>query len=311
LLTPPVFELVRRYQLKRTGLVTGILVYATASVIFAALFLLLRWSLFPAWNGEERKWLPRTMATLIALARGGTADVLMMYLPILALAHAWVYYGYNRQYKLEEAELRRGLAEQQLQILKMQLHPHFLFNTLQGIATLMRRDVATAERMQLRLSELLRTAIQHQHIDVVTLEEELSFLDSYVQIEHMRFDHRLDVEVHAATDTLPYLVPHMILQPLVENAIVHGIEPVPEGGWVRIDSALANNTLKLSVKNSVPTVRRENARGHGMGLQNTRARLQSLYGSDATLIMRYPSATEAEVVVILPAIKADMQEDHA
>ena len=170
------------------------------------------------------------------------------------------------------------MVQSQLQVLKSELHPHFLFNTLHAISTLMHRDVGAADRMLARLSDLLRHSLEHIGQQETTLQAELEFLALYVEIEQMRFGDRLSVDVDAAPETLELAVPAFLLQPLVENAIRHAVAPRAAGGAVEIQASRFDDTLRIEVRDDGPGFPAGPAR-NGIGLSNTRARLEQLYGA--------------------------------
>src|SRR5262249_41426558 len=159
----------------------------------------------------------------------------------------------------------------------------FLFNTLQGISTLIDQEKSRAKAMILKLSTLLRKALAHSSTDLITLDEELSFLKDYLDLEKMRLERRLDVRWSISPETRNFFVPQMVLQPLVENAIVHGIACCREGGWIELSSWTEQNTLRLEVRNSVGGRAQS---GMGVGLANTRARLKFLFYEEAFLSFR-------------------------
>jgi LytS/YehU family sensor histidine kinase len=162
----------------------------------------------------------------------------------------------------------------------MQLHPHFLFNTLHDIATLSATDGVSAGKMIVKLSSLLRTALRHSGSDLIPLQQELRFVEEYLELEQMRFGSRLRVTYQIPPNTLQVQVPQLILQPLVENAIRHGVDCSRAGGWIEILSAKARGVLVLRVRNSTDANR---PRGTGIGLRNTEARLSHLYAEEARL----------------------------
>jgi two-component system, LytTR family, sensor kinase len=172
-----------------------------------------------------------------------------------------------------------------VQVLRAQLQPHFLFNTLQGISTLMHRDVALADRMLQRLSELLRRLLEAGGAQQVSVQTELELLDTYLDIEHARLGARLRVEVDVPQAMLSLQVPSMVLQPLVENAIRHGIAQLPDGGLVEIRASRDGAGMRWDISNDGPPASADGsaARGQGIGLDNTRRRLVGLYGAGASL----------------------------
>jgi two-component system, LytTR family, sensor kinase len=205
---------------------------------------------------------------------------LLIYGATLGLNYAFSYYARFREREARAAQLEAQLTQAQLQALKMQLHPHFLFNTLNGIAGLVRdqRNKAAVE-MLAGLSDLLRYTLENAGRQEVPLGEEMEFLELYLNIQQMRFSDRLNVEIEVAPDALRALVPNLILQPLVENAIRHGIAPRAARGTVGVRAARADSVLQIEVYDDGPGLRANASQGQGIGLANTRARLAQLYGA--------------------------------
>ncbi len=205
---------------------------------------------------------------------------------LVAVAQAIHLYERGNLRELREAELQSRLAEARLHALQLQLNPHFLFNTLNSVASLVHDEPATAEKMIEALSELLRLALGATGRQRVTLREELHFLDHYLLIEHIRFGNRLRVEIAINEAVLDDLVPALILQPLVENAVKHGVETQLAPGVVRIaaQAAGAGNFLRLEVSNNGPAFPSAAGRiEERVGLGNTRARLREMFGAEASL----------------------------
>lgn len=231
---------------------------------------------------------------------------------ILVLTFIGVGYGiqYIRMHQERErraARLRSELAAAQLQMLKVQLHPHFLFNTLNTISSLMYVDVPAADRMLVRLSELLRRTLQTIDAQRVSLAEELSFLEPYLEIEQTRLAHRLKVVMSLEPGTLAATVPHLILQPIVENAIRHGISLKVEGGTLTIESSVRDGRLRLMVTDDgVGIGVGSGETGRGIGLANSRARLSHLYGENASFDLRTAPGGGVRVTIELPYEPADL-----
>jgi two-component system, LytTR family, sensor kinase len=181
---------------------------------------------------------------------------------------------------LQTSQLETRLANAQLDALKMQLHPHFLFNTLNSISVLMRDDRDAANRMLVRLSELLRSALRGAGRQEIALKDELEFLRSYLEIEQIRFQDRLQVSFDVEAATLEARVPNLILQPLVENAIKHGIAPQSEAGKILIEAKRQNGFIRLSVSDNGAGFSDSATAVGGIGLKNTQERLEKLYGED-------------------------------
>src|ERR1700686_1143876 len=183
----------------------------------------------------------------------------------------------------------------------MQLQPHFLFNSLNTISVLMMRDAEAANRMLVRLSELLRLSLDHVSSQEVTLRQELQFLNGYLEIEQTRFQDRLTIDKQIEPATLDAAVPNMILQPLVENAIRHGIAKRPEPGTVEIRSRVEGANLRLEIRdNGTGLATNSNSSSTGLGLANTRARLQQLYGSQHQFELGNASVGGVIVSILIP-----------
>lgn len=212
-----------------------------------------------------------------------------------------------RQRELREAQLESRLASAELEKLRMQIHPHFLFNTLQAAITLVQEDPRAAEDVLLRLSELLRISLDQMESNEIPLSRELEFLDLYTGIQHRRFGDRLALEIHADPETLNLLLPPLILQPLVENAIRHGIGKHKGNDTIEVFAHLRDGELRIEVWNSNSTVEGSTDQlfRHGVGLRNTRARLEHLYGSAGTLVFRPLARGGAGVFIAVPAHKVE------
>ncbi|HET9333645.1 MAG TPA: histidine kinase [Gemmatimonadota bacterium] len=199
---------------------------------------------------------------------------------IVGVTQAYVWHRLFEDRQLRAARLEAELARSQLQILRSELHPHFLFNALHAISTLMQRDVAAAETMLARLGDLLRTSLANGAAHEVSLGEELEFLERYLDIERTRFGERLAVSVDAAPDTLEGCVPRLLLQPLVENAITHGIAPRRGPGAVVVRARRRGGTLRIVVADDGLGAAALSRETSGIGLANTRRRLEGLYGRE-------------------------------
>jgi two-component system, LytTR family, sensor kinase len=237
---------------------------------------------------------PPGLPTLRPLAIGMD---LLAYAAIVGLAHSVHFYRRYREREHRALFLESSLAQSQLRTLRAQLQPHFLFNTLNAIATLLRRDPRAAEATLTSLSELLRLTLGHSERQEMTLREELEFLNCYLEIQQTRFGDRLRFEQTVDPAALDCLVPTLLLQPLVENAIRHGIEPADHTGTVRVTAARRDGRLVLSVQDDGVglSVQAKGQGGTGIGLSNLRARLEALYGPDHKLELT--SAAGAGVVV--------------
>lgn len=239
-------------------------------------------------------------AYYLNVARGYFLWGLIIYLFILAAGQAYQYYRRLREQEVEAADLRRQVVEAQLRALKMQLHPHFLFNTFHSIGALVRkgeRDAALG--MLAGLGDLLRYSLENEDRQEVPLEEEIEFLRRYLEVEQARFSDRLEVAFEVDRSALEAAVPNMILQPLVENAIRHGIGP--HGGRRRlvVGAERRDGTLRLEVRDDGLRPGRDwrPDEGSGLGLRNVRERLERLYGREGRLAV-VPAEPEGVMSVI-------------
>jgi two-component system LytT family sensor kinase len=286
-ITPLVFRLSHRFRLDAGHWVRGIGVHVLAAVAFsvfhAACMIGLRALLWPGmyrspsvpWSTYvQRMYLPNLDWTL------------MTYSTIAGLSYALGYQRESQARAVKTANLEARLAEARLKTLEAELHPHFLFNTLHAISTLIHVQPDAADRMISRLSDLLRITFARSGAARVALQEELEFLQKYLEIEQTRFQDRLSVSYDIDPDTLDAEVPRMILQPLVENAIKHGVAPRNAPGRIRIVAARDGESLRLEVAdNGVGLSGSARAKLHGgVGLSNTRDRLECLYGAAHQLL---------------------------
>jgi two-component system LytT family sensor kinase len=203
---------------------------------------------------------------------------LLVYGVIVTLSHAIDYYRKYHERTVHALELEKHLTEARLQSLLRQLKPHFLFNTLNGIASLMHSDVNAADKMLVRLSELLRLTMLHPGQPLTRLRDEIAFIEKYLEIERIRFRDRLTAEIRADPDVLDWEVPSLIIQPLVENAIRHGLEPHARPGFITVEARRDGDGLLLLVRDNGAGQPPGGFTREGIGLANTRARLRELYG---------------------------------
>jgi two-component system LytT family sensor kinase len=250
---------------------------------------------------EQRPWLPEAQRMFF----NNFDWEMMTYWAIVGLSHALRYHSEAQDRALRESHLETHLVEAQLQALQRQLQPHFLFNTLNTISALMHRNVDAADNMIAKLSDLLRISLQTVGVQEVPLKQEIDFLSKYLEIEQTRFRDRLTVVFDVQPDTLDALVPNLVLQPLVENAIKHGIGPRPTPGQIEIRSKRVGALLELEVKdNGVGlSAARLTDFNRGIGLANTRSRLQHLYGSSHRFEFRQPPAGGLSVLIAIPLVE--------
>ena len=278
LLTPFLFVFARRYPFDREHWFQRLLQYAlfTAGVIMVRPVLTaLGWFYRP---DQHESFL----ATVLHLGRKEMTGTIQITVVLFILSAYQNARRESRWRQLREAELESRVSTAELQMLRMQLHPHFLFNSLQAAMVLIHENPAAAENVLQRLSELLRVALDDMRSMQVPLKQEIVFLENYVEIQKQRFQERLDVRLEIASDALPIPVPSLLLQPLVENAIHHGIGKNIGSDVIEVTARRHGQDLLLQVKNMASDLGSDTEpSGNGVGLKNTRARLQQMYGDQA------------------------------
>ncbi len=237
---------------------------------------------------------------------------LLTYWALFALQQALHYQAEKARREVEASRLATELAQSRLLALKSQLQPHFLFNTLHAIITLLDEDTLSAEDMLLRLSELLRAFLEDYDGQEIPLRQELDLIELYLGIQRVRFKDRLTTRTYVAPDTLDCAVPSLLLQPLVENALRHGIGQRVGSDVVEIETRREGNDLCIEVRNRNSTLSTEQSApaGYGIGMSNTRLRLQELYGdaADVRLDMIWPEGVVCRVR--LPYRPLDAVDEH-
>ncbi len=299
LLTPVVIYLVRRHPLGLRRSSWTPVFYVLGLVPFMLSYSVLRWVVLPTWDPGLQQYVGRNNSGPLAWLYSGFADQVTIYIAIVVGAHAYEYLERVRKQQIERYEYQQALAVSELQALKMQLHPHFLFNTLHGISTLIDTDQKNAKAMVVKLSGLLRTALRYSGADLISLREELTFIREYLDLEAMRLGPRLKVEWFIDPAAEATLVPQMILQPLVENAIQHGVAGQRSEGWIELFAQKTGNLLELKIRNSAAGGRPE---GTAVGLRNTQARLKHLYADEASLAFVIGDDNVAVTVLRFPAL---------
>jgi len=309
-LTPLMIWLARRYSLVEGQLKRNLVFHVPAFLIFSALHsaaaTTINLTIKPFDNmgtSPEAFW-PRFLSRL----QGFLGADLLVYGAVVGVCYAIDYYGKFREREYIATQLEAQLAHAQLESLRMQLHPHFLFNTLNGIVGLVRDNKnEAAVNMLVGLSDLLRHALEHSDRQEVELQEELSFIKLYLNIQQMRFSDRLQIDFDVEPATTKSMVPNLILQPLVENALRHGIGQSAGAGSIRIKAMRERENLILNVSDNGAGLP-----GHwqlktstGIGLANTAARLQQLYGENHRFDIHNRDEGGVEVEIVIPARNAD------
>jgi sensor histidine kinase YesM len=276
-LSLPILWLARRFPPERGSRWVTAGIHVGAALVFSLIYVVLR-----ALVGEVNSSLVGESASFGEIFRPLFVHTfpfnLLIYGIIVSASHALDYYRKYHERTIQALELEKHLTEARLQALLHQLKPHFLFNTLNGIASLMHTDVEAADRMLVRLSELLRLTMSHTGAPRTALRDEISFVERYLDIEMIRFRDRLTVAIAIDDDALDAQVPSLILQPIVENAIRHGIEPHARPGRIELRGAREGGFLVLTVSDNGKGVPPGGPSREGIGLANTRARLAELYG---------------------------------
>ena len=277
---PAILWLSTRFPLEQGKWKTSVPVHIASSILIATLIVAIDSFLLPKMGYMTSYGYTSFPQYFKALFLVNFHVSIAIYWGVVAIHQAVLYYRKYRERELQTSQLEARLAQTRLQVLRMQLHPHFLFNTLNAISELIHRDQDAADRMITDLSDLLRMSFENLEVQEISLKQELEFLRKYLEIEQMRFQDRLKVEIDIAADTLDASVPNMILQPLVENAIKHGISPKATGGRIDISAVRSNGHLKLTVADDGIGIPFGDASGvvEGVGLSNTRRRLKHLYG---------------------------------
>jgi two-component system LytT family sensor kinase len=283
ILSPLLFRFSRRFPIEFRPLnFRNLLLYFPAVISFAGvhqtIHLAVLWSITPRW----RQQFPALIDCYRAyFGFGFYIDLIIASLIIIAV-HALLYYQNFRASELAQSSLKTQLAQSQLKALKMQLHPHFLFNTLHSISSLVLEDPPKANSMIARLGDFLRLTLDNSDQQLVSLKQETEFLRCYLEIEQVRFGDRLTVAFELEPQTLSAQVPHLILQPVVENAIQHAIAPRATRGHINIEAKRLNSLLRLEVRDNGPGIASNVylPAAEGVGLNNVRARLDQIYGSD-------------------------------
>lgn len=275
-LSPLIVRLGRRCPIERRNVLRSLAVHVPAAMLFSIIHKMipvLGYCLFETIRGGHCQ-LPQRF--LLSLFDSYFSNGIVIYWMILFAGHALDYYRKYRDGELRASRLQAQLAQAQLDALKMQLHPHFLFNTLHAISALVHKDPESADRMIARLSDLLRLTLENTEVHEVSLRREIEFLERYLEIEQTRFKDRLTVRMSVDPAVLDVAVPNLILQPLVENAIRHAIAPRSGPGLIEIVAVAEDTMLRLEVRDDGPGLPAELKEGVGLG--NTRARLSQLYG---------------------------------
>jgi two-component system, LytTR family, sensor kinase len=291
---------VRRFPVNRDSWLRNVVVFSCAGLLLALArtlipvlinFLVINNSAF-LYSYLANKYFDLISDFLVAL---------VVYALILTIGYALNYYKQYRENELKASQLAAQLAQSQLQALRMQIHPHFLFNSLNSISALQLEDVAGAQRMTARLGDFLRLTLENVGTQELSLKQEIEFVNCYLDIERVRFGKRLTTSIEIEPESLDAKVPNLILQPLIENAIQHGISKRIGPGRISITAKRNSERLELEIRDNGSGLAANGSldakSGKGMGLANTRARLDQLYGSNYRFDLA--NASEGGLIVTL------------
>jgi len=309
--TPLIFALARRFRLEQRPYWRNFVLHICGATVFAILVKLL-WDVLAQ---PPKGWIRGgfTFWKLALSVDAGFDFGVGIYWLIVLMIYAVEFYQRYEAGLLNASQLQTQLVQAQLQSLRMQLHPHFLFNTLHTISALVQEDPEAAERTIARLSELLRISLESVGLHEIPLRQELDFLDLYLEIERTRFEDRLKVDFEIDENTERALVPNLVLQPLVENAIRHGVSRRSADGHISICAERQGGNLILRVVDNGAGLSPDAAyyTKSGVGLSATRGRLERLYGRSQSLILRNLATGGVEAKVILPYNTEELDVTHA
>jgi sensor histidine kinase YesM len=282
LATPLVLCAASRLPIERNNWVRSSLLHIPISIVLSGIITALGYVvvwLYWDWSAGR----PFSFERMGRFLVGNFSEGIGIYLLIALMSYAFSYYRRYREGQLRTLQLEAQLSQAQLHALKMQLHPHFLFNTLHSISALLNKDTESARKMITRLGDFLRLTLENSGTQEVTLQQEMEFLSCYLEIERIRFQNRLITRMDVAQPTLVAKVPNLILQPIVENAIRHGIAPRSTPGLIEIEAKQRNGTLRIQVRDNGPGLSKHRTSDvlfkKGLGLANTESRLERLYGA--------------------------------
>ncbi len=285
LFTPLVLWLARRFCIDRNRWIRKMALHFVFSLVLVTVLISLHFVVYMFLAGQASAITPLRLAGYLY---PNLDRWLLVYWLILLMSHAFNYYNSYRKGELKASQLRTQLVQSQLEALKMQVQPHFLFNTLHSISALLSKDTEGARKMITRLGDFLRLTLENSGSMEVTLRQEIEFLNGYLEIERIRFQDRLTTDIQIDPTVLEARVPNLILQPIVENAMKHAVVN-SRSGHVEITAVPRNGAVHIEVKDNGPGLpvdrTLEVRRGKGLGLANTQARLVGLYGTAARFEM--------------------------
>ena len=301
--TPLVIGLAQRFPLTGPRFVPHIAIHAITSLIMAPLasvteYFLSRgllWSVFRITDPSALRLLPTFAISVLSMSVTG----MLTYWLVVGLYQSIHFYQAAMERQTIAAQLETQLSHAELENLKSQLHPHFLFNSLHTIGILMQEDVGAASHLLVCLGDLLRMALERRENEI-TLQSELEFVSKYLEIEQTRFHDRLKVRMDVPPDLLGVYVPSLALQPLVENAIKHGISVDSAAGRLEIAAQRNNGRVSLRVRDDGPGPVPGSRLRFGVGLNNVQSRLKQLYGDESSLELTRGDGRGCEAIITIP-----------
>jgi len=300
LVTPLILWLARRFRIDRHQWLRKLGLHFLFSLVLVSVLISLHFVVYMALAGQSSSITP---LRLLGYLYPNLDRWLLVYWLILLMNHAFNYYNSYRKGELKASQLRTQLVQSQLEALKMQVQPHFVFNTLHSISALLSKDTEGARKMITRLGDFLRLTLENSGSMEVTLQQEIEFLNGYLEIERIRFQDRLTTDIQIDPDVLDARVPNLILQPIVENAMRHAVGN-SRSGHVEILAAARNGSVHIEVNDNGPGLQVdrvvETRRGKGVGLANTQARLVGLYGTAARFEMTNRPSGGLNVTIEIP-----------
>jgi LytS/YehU family sensor histidine kinase len=297
--TPMILRTARKYPLERAILFRSLAVHFALNA--AIWFTISAINLFVIWlHSSNIAYVPYLLQNI---SQSRFAFSFFVYWIMVAAGAAIDHYRKYRSEELNTIRLQSGLFQAQMDVLRMQLHPHFLFNALNSISQLLHENVQAAEEMLLRLKEFLKLTLENTSIQETTLKDELEYMKCYLEIQHMRFQDRLRVKMDIEPEIMNHLVPHLLWQPVVENAIRHGISRMNGPGVIEIVCKRNENRLLLEVRDNGPGLAQTQTLRQGVGLTTIRAILDSLYGTSHEFTIH--NAPEGGMVasLMIPAVE--------
>jgi signal transduction histidine kinase len=300
LVTPLILWVARRFRIDREKWLRKVVLHLLFSIALVSTLIALHFLVYMLLAGRAGSITP---LRLFGYVYPNFDRWILVYWFIFGISHAFNYYSSYRKGELKASQLRTQLVQSQLEALKMQVQPHFLFNTLHSISSLLSKDTEGARKMITRLGDFLRLTLENSGSMEVTLQQEIEFLNGYLEIERIRFQDRLTTDIKIDPAVLDVRVPNLILQPIVENAMRHAVGN-SRSGHVEITAAPRNGAVRIEVKDNGPGLQIDRAfearRGKGVGLANTQARLVGLYGTAARFEMLNRPSGGLTVTIEIP-----------